>query len=379
MSRDVQLRHECPHLTIEERVNLSDDRRSLLIRQPIANSLSVRILINNEFFIPSTGLFSRAQLTGSTSGPFKIVTNETSLVIESSGSTVSFDLPVGTRITTDRVVDLINAEARRGQPSGSLGDILAENENGHLVLSDINAFGSASRIFASGRAATAIGFVNQTGARGQNIFPAWVLEQRTDTITNRFPKFVQPVKSNPIFKVTYSAIPSRCLRCQALIIENDYRFTSQGDVVLVDNESLLLQASLKILLTVKGSNQFHPFYGTEIQSRIGSKAVSSVAAAINEDVSTALENFQALQRAQAQAQEVTFKERLFQIVDVRTVPHVDDPTTFLLDVIVRNASRENIEIPIIFTVPGTVAFSQEGTLSSLALQQLQANPSIPPL
>ena len=52
MSRDFQLAWPCPHLTVEEYVTLDSDRRSLVTKQPIVNAGLVRVLVNNEVFIP---------------------------------------------------------------------------------------------------------------------------------------------------------------------------------------------------------------------------------------------------------------------------------------------------------------------------------------
>ena len=58
MSRDFQLSWPCPHMTMEEVVALGSNRRSLPTRQPVAGSGTVRILVNNDIFIPQAGLFS---------------------------------------------------------------------------------------------------------------------------------------------------------------------------------------------------------------------------------------------------------------------------------------------------------------------------------
>ena len=65
---------------------------------------------------------------------------------------------------------------------------------------------------------------------------------------------------------------------------------------------------------------------------------------------------QVVQQKQAKFQSVTLKETLYKIdyVDVR--PHENDPTTFLVDLAVRNASNKLINLSIVFTVPGAVSF-----------------------
>jgi phage baseplate assembly protein W len=155
--------------------------------------------------------------------------------------------------------------------------------------------------------------------------------------------------------VTYSVPPHRCLRCGGTYVENDYRFDETGQGILIENEDLLYQACLKILLTDRGSNAYHPWYGTSIRSRIGTKALGGVASLISEDVRQALSKLQALQQSQATFQQVTYKERLYSVLSVQVLPHSQEQTTFLVDVTVQNASNEPIELSIVFTVPEVVA------------------------
>ena len=83
--------------------------------------------------------------------------------------------------------------------------------------------------------------------------------------------------------------------------------------------------------------------------------MSGVATLINEDVRKALTKFQSLQREQARFQKVSFKERLLSIISVQMAPHAQDPTTFMVNVVVQNASSDPINISIVFTVPNVVA------------------------
>jgi len=348
MSKDFRLLHACPHETLEERVFLATDRRSLLVRQPVASHNSVRVLANDEFLIPQFGLFSQAQLTSRSSGPYNIPLNENDLTISSRSETVSLLLPTGPRVETDLLVQTINTEA---------DTIFAENSNGHLVLTETGALGRDSLIRTDGRARTPLGFDVQRQVLGRQVYPGWRLEPREDpSLTNLFPRFVAPVKQNAVLKVSYVTLRTRCRRCQATGNENDYRFDSQGQALFVENENLLNQAALKIILTTKGSNPFHSWYGTTIRSRIGQKAVGVVASLISEDVRRALEALQRMQVEQSRGgQAVSFKERLFQITSVQTFPHRQDPTTFLVDVFVRNASREPVNVSVVFSVPSVVA------------------------
>lgn len=346
MSQDFQLAHTCPHLTVEEHVTLGADRRSMETRQPVAAHGLVRVLINDQFYVPSTGLLSLAQIKGASSGPFHIIANENTLTLTNSGSTYNVTLPLGNRVKADTLVKLIK-EAVTG--------ISVVNEGGHLVLTDTTQAGGASLIKVSGTAAGALGFSAQTGARGRTVYPGWRLAKRVDTITNRFPQFISPIKTDPVIKVTYTVPVERCLRCRALGIENDYRFDLSGEPLRIQDENLLYQAALKILLTEKGSNIYHTDYGTSITNLIGSKALGAVTTLLTEEVSTALRNMQRQQQEQGKFQSVSAKERLFRVLSVNVVPDTEDPTIYYVEVVVSNASNEPVNISVVFTVPGAAS------------------------
>lgn len=361
MSTDVALAWSCPHLTIEEVVTIDADRRSLPCRQPVASGGTVRIMVNDEFFLPQSGMFTPAVLRAAVSGPYDIIEGEDVLTVTTSegSQTVSFGInnTVNRMSANDVVTFLTKVPFTIAQ---------AFTENGHLVFADVAKVGPDSYVKVSGLAAKALGFggpwlngteanYRQWSTRGVMLYPSWRMHTRPDEITNRFPKFDGLIENNPIFKVTYTVPPQRCLRCGGSYVENDYRFDANGQFMMIENEDLLYQAALKIVLTDKGSNPYYPWYGCNLRQRIGSKAVSGVATLINEDVRRALTKLQEMQREQTKFQRVTFKERLFSIISVNTQPHVQDPTTFLVDVTLQNASSEQINLSIVFTVPGVVA------------------------
>lgn len=348
MSIEVQIAHPCPHLILEEVVTLGEDRRTLGTRSPIASSNVARILANDEVYIPSSGLFSQAQIVGTVAGPYRIQKCDTTLTVTSSTETATVELPVGSRVEPARVVALLQQV---------LADVAVEVVQGHLVLTDTSRIGPESRILVGGTAAGALGFTGQRGAKGRQVYPGWDLLGRQDIITNRFPRFREPVRGHPVLKMSYATVPERCLRCGGRYVENDYRFNLQGEPLLIENENLLYQAALKILLTRIQSNPFHTFYGSAIESRIGAKAIGAVATLITEDVQNALGAMQRLQTAQTKYQRVTAKERLLAISSVRVTPQASDPTVFKVDVVVTNAAGTPISITIVFTVPGVVALA----------------------
>jgi len=366
LSTDFQLAHECPHLIQEEPVVLGTDRRALNTRSPVGATNTVRILANNSFYLPMGGLLSFAQITGAIAGPFNIAgCDENTVTVTGSEETRTFTLPIGLRVPADQIVTQMNQE---------LGTIFVENVGGYLIFTDLSKAGPRSRIKVTGGAAEALGFGLQSGAKGKEVFPPWRLEKRDDDIRNLYPRFLKQVAQNASFKVTYTVPVQRCLRCRGTFVENDYRFDLIGEPIRIQDEDLLYQAALKILLTGKGSNPFHPFYGSNIKSRIGTKAVGAIVTQLNEDVRTALINMQKLQAGQARFQKITAKERLFQILSIEVLEHTHDPTAFLLDVVVSNASGDPINLSIVFTVPGAVALAGSNGLSlGLDLTGLSSN------
>lgn len=350
MSVEPQLAHPCPHMVMEETVRLGDDRRTLSTRAPVASTNVIRVLANDEFYVPPGGLYSQAQITGAIGGPFRVQDCDTTFTVRSSTEFASITLPVGPRIDSGTIIRLLQAQ---------LHGVAIEDVNGHLVLTDVSTIGPDSSLVIGGDAAPSLGFERQRGARGRRIYPGWELLARADSVTNRFPRFREPVRTNPQWKVTYTTVPERCPRCGGTFVENDQRFDLTGDVILIQDENLLYQSALKILLTRIRSNPYQPFYGSNLQSRIGAKAVGAITTLLTEDVQTALTTMQRLQGEQAKYQRVTAKERLYAVHSVRVLPSNLDPTAFQIDVVVSNASGQPVALTIVFTVPG--AFALVGT------------------
>lgn len=372
MSLEIQAGHGCPHIVQEEPVLLGSDRRSLSTRAPIAGAASVRVLVNNSQYVPSSGLFSQAVLTSASAGPYRIqrcvgtVGPDGNLFTVTTGSgVVSVRLPEGDRVTLARI-------QRTLKLSGINDLVLVTEENGALSLVESQDAGPSSFIRVSGLGATSLGFL-QTGARGQQVYPGWELLANEDIyptvlplgvriVKARYPKFTEPLRGNPTLKVTYTAMPERCPRCNGTYIENDYRFDPQGDVITITNEDLLYQACLKAILTVQGSNPYHRSFGSKITTRIGHKLVGASAQLVKEDVINALGQVRTLQAGQKKAQNISNREFLLAVQSVEVRPSADDPTIFFVDVTVRNASNRVINLTTVFSVPGTIALAGSNNL-----------------
>jgi phage baseplate assembly protein W len=348
MSIDFQLAWACPHTTEEEVVSLGSDRQTLALRQPIASANLVRVLLNNDptMLLPPGGVQSAAILSSHNPGPYDIRAGETLLSVTSSGGSYSAYLPSG-RLSCDQIVEILR------RLRWSFVDV--SNDGGFLVLTDTAQVGPTAVLRVGGPAAISLGFDRAGGTNGRLLYPGWDMVQRPDVITNRYIRFRSPIRTNPMIKVSYTVPAHRCLRCRATFVENDLRYNAAGNLILIQNEDLLYQASLKILLTDRGSNPFHPAYGTSLRDRIGAKAISGVASLISEDVRRALTQMQTSQREQARYQQVSLKERLYRILSVQVNRHAQDPGTFQVAVSVQNASGQPVDLSIVFTVPEVVA------------------------
>lgn len=362
MSIDFQLAHSCPHVTIEEIATLQSDRRSLLLRQPIASSKNVRITVNNGVTIPQNGLHASALLRSFQPGPFRVIKNENQLGIRNGQGEVSILLPVGSRVPTDEIIRIVQKEL-----DGEGIAVRASQENGYLTFEDQYEKGTASFVYCSGSALSSLGLDRQKAAKGKEVYPAWTIDERLDVVpitshgiknySRRFPKFVKPLKGNPVIKVSYATFREKCLRCLRTGVENDYRIARDGNFLLVANENLLYQQAMKMILTVRGSNPFHPEYGSLLTTRIGSKVLADTQGILQMDVITCLERLKGLQRMQAKYQVVSPRERLQSIQGVSVIQSPDDPTAFGIQGVIRNASNEPISLSLLFAVTGSVALT----------------------
>ena len=356
MSVDVRLAHPCPHLILEEVVTLAPDRRSLPTSCPVASVNATRILINDSFFVPSTGLYDQATLTASVRGPYRVPACDRTLTVALSTGTATVDLAPGPD-------GLLYPEAVARLLAAALPDASVGVAEGRLSVTDLGSVGLSSFVQVSGAGAQWIGFKVQRGAVGRTVYPGWEIVGEPSSVLGRYPLFREPLRNNASFKVSYSTYPVRCRRCGGSFVENDWEYNLQGNALMVANEDLLVQEVLKIILTRTGSNAYFPTYGTGIIDSIGRKAVSTTASDIKSQVREALRVVTLSQQTQAKFQQLTLEERLYTVNSVDVNQSADDPTVFLVDVTVTNASAKPVRVSIVYTAPGAVALAGTNGLS----------------
>lgn len=346
MSTDFQIAWSCKHNIVREPVTFADDRRLLITSTPIL--AEPKLYVNNER-IPPTGLHSSAELKGTKGGPF-VFSKPTNLSIRTATTEYAFTFKVGSWSIRQIVERLYRFES----------NLIFTNHNGKLHIQDIEE-GVASKLHVSGGAASVLGFEVQSHSIGKMLVPPWGIFMQEGHVHSHRPMFIETPKLlyNAKIEMSYLVAPNKCRRCMATRVENDLMFDDKGELIMIQDENLLYQYVLKALLTDRGSNPFHKWYGTQLRELSGRKAIAAAASAIRAEVKRTVNTMQVVQQKQAKFQPVSLKETLYKIdyVDVR--PHENDPTTFLVDLAVRNASNKLINLSIVFTVPGAVSFVSE--------------------
>jgi phage baseplate assembly protein W len=132
-------------------------------------------------------------------------------------------------------------------------------------------------------------------------------------------------------------------------VENDWTYTVEGEVAEVREFNLLLQEIQKICFTVRGSNVFHTWYGTNIIETIGKKLSSSgiVQNFIVSDIYESFRRWQDIKRQQEETvgQTVSDGEYPFKLIGVNLEPDSQDPTIVYVTVNMQSRASNKI-IPI---------------------------------
>jgi len=362
MSRDVQLAFPCSHVIGEERVALGADRRTLYTSKPISGATLLRVVADDTYPVsPFTGFVTTATVKSYRREPYRVTQANRTLTLTTQLGTATVNLTPG-YLSAAQVIAAINAVASRL--------VVLTSPNGYVTVADAGDPGASSRVQLSGTALEALGFDEQSGDKGKLVIPPWRLYSRSvvnpqDAVDSLgyFIRFDAPVKSGMYFTVTYPVAQNLCLRCLTTGVENDYRFDSQGAVMMVADENLLYQSILKVILTEIRSNIYYPWYGSSLSSRIGSKVLGGTATGIRQSVASALTMFQNLQNSLSRYQRITAKERLFAVDGIGVTQSPNDPTVFFIEVNVRNYASEPVNIDIVYTAPGTYALPGTNQLS----------------
>lgn len=151
----------------------------------------------------------------------------------------------------------------------------------------------------------------------------------------------KPQKSlDDFFELTYTTTSPWCPKCNGLNVYWDFAVDNLGQLVLINVEPKLIQDVIKGTFTIRGSNQFYPWYGTLFDALIGAKIVNfdNTKLIISQDVNQFFANLKDLQAQQAQIQEVDPQEALDSLVSLNvTQPSATlEPPYINVSIIFRN-------------------------------------------
>lgn len=129
------------------------------------------------------------------------------------------------------------------------------------------------------------------------------------------------------------------------IVGNDLAINPDGSAQTVRDNEKLKQDILKAILTARGSNRFHQWYGSTISERTigqvleGSHLEAEATTAIQETLSTLM----ALQTAQARIQYVSPGETIAAVKDVRVARDSTDPRQWSITVEILTRQLTTVE------------------------------------
>ena len=136
------------------------------------------------------------------------------------------------------------------------------------------------------------------------------------------------------------------------IVGNDLAMNPDGSAQTVRDNEKLKQDILKAILTARGGNRFHQWYGSTVSERLigqvldNSQLVAEASSAVQETLSTLM----ALQTAQARVQYVSPGETLAAIRDVRVARDASDPRQWSITVEVLTRQLTTVEETFLLTL-----------------------------
>lgn len=366
MSYDRKIDQVCSHQVVEEALFFGDDRVTVRPLRPVGAVQSMKVRVNGLVTVPSEGSKIPAEAIASSRGPFDIVPGVNDrLVVLVNGQEQTIIATPGHRLTAAQVAYDLNQAI-------SQAVVLVSNRGRIRIRTGLKGVASSLFIRSTSTLATTLGFSVDRMWRGQTTVPGWSLVRDPNTLRDRPTRLVvfdAPISgANDFVELTYTTIRQECRRCGGLGVEHDWVYGTTGEVIQVRDEALLIQEVLKMVYTVRGSNPFHEWYGSNLLQTIGKKISSSglVQNLIVADLSESFRRWQAIKRKQEQevGQYVSDEEYPFRLLNISMTQSQQDPTVMFVDATVQNRSRQPIQISRGIKVPEPVdllgATAQQG-------------------
>lgn len=160
--------------------------------------------------------------------------------------------------------------------------------------------------------------------------------------------FKKPLKSqDDFFELTYITVAEDCPKCDGTSFHFDFAIDELGRAVVIEGEEKLTQDVVKGTLTIKGTNPYHPWYGTILNTLIGSKIADfeKLKLLISQDIQELFSNIKDLQIQQSEVQEIADKERIEQLISIQSArPDPSNPSLVTVSITYRNRAGNIREI-----------------------------------
>jgi hypothetical protein len=341
MSIDAQIAHACPHHIRYETVSILGGREIIPL-SPIAG-VSLLELRKDGISIPSEGLKASATVVFPNSSPYRINSTSNALIVEGAGLTKTTITLPSKIINQAEMVAVLN----KNLPSPLKATVYQKS----IQITD-NLLSDGFKL--SGASLSKLGFSSTTlRAKSKELFPSWKLVRQKNFVGYKI-LLSKPYFNEGEFDLSYGVEKSYCRRCAGTGVENDLRFDSVGDLTTIKDYDLLYQRVAKALLTQRGSNPYHIFYGSTATSLIGQKVSAGVVQSLKSSVRKALNDLIDVQTQQSKIQPMSLEERVRRVRGVEVSTIGDDETSYLVRVTVESFSSKPVSINIIFAVPGSI-------------------------
>jgi phage baseplate assembly protein W len=378
MSYDRQIDQVCPHIVIQEYLPVELDGQTIRPIRPVASSNSVAVRLNGEIDVPPSGVYSDARILSQQRGPITVKSgvNDIVRILVGNSAPQTAQLHTCSNRPVQEIASILNTSLT--------GVIFFADNSGRLGIRSNDTGTSATFMALPGSTfLTSVGIPLNRQYRGATVVPAWDLVRDMTTLSDRPRRnviFREVLKGFADFvEINYSTVRQECRRCGATGMENDWRYTLNGEVVQVTDEALLIQEIQKIMLTIQGSNTFQQWYGTHLLDSIGKK-LSPNGAVLNvlySDIQTAFQRWQSVKRQQEQkvGQKVSDREFPQSLVAIDMRQSTQDPSVVFIDVTIQNRSQDPIVIqrgirfplPLDFVEPNSTLGSMRQSLSDYVL------------
>ena len=366
MSYDFATERVCSHRIGPERVFLNSNDSTFfdLSKTPASDSATVQIDGQN---VPKSGLYTRAQVVFSNPEPYRLQSGKSDLLTVRVGQDTprTVTLPPGNSVRAADIARVL---------SDAVPELNFDVVNKRVIARTHTTFKGAAFSFPDPRwtdkaeslisTSRILGAMKQLGitpgrvGSGVKVFPGWKITVNPVSYYDQFIiLFDEPIPNDsPVVTVIYQTVAQLCNRCGGTRLEYDYTVSKQS-YETVQATDLLAQEVDKFMFTRIGSHWKWKWMGSGLSDRIGGKAetgLGSAAGLVSMDVSQAFATYQNIKQQQARSfpqQDVTDAEFPYSLDGLTAASPSDDPTTIVVNMVIRNRSRDYIPLTRIVNAP----------------------------